>query len=54
MLTLTRRVGERIRIGNVTIRVDRIKTGSVRVSIDAPKDIEIVRTELEQPNDPAK
>ena len=48
MLILTRRFGESIRIGD-DIRVtifERAHTGSIRVGIDAPKNISILRAEL--------
>ena len=46
MLVLSRRAGESIQIGdNITITV--VKTGpNVRIGIDAPKDIVVLRKEL--------
>jgi carbon storage regulator len=46
MLTLTRKLSESILIGNVRITVTKIHGGKVRLGIDAPKDVAIVRTEL--------
>lgn len=50
MLTLTRKLDETIQalIGGVviTIIVTRIGRGNVRLSIDAPRDVEILRGEL--------
>lgn len=48
MLTITRRAGERIYIGDdIVIMVSAIKgTSSVRLSIDAPRNIRITRGEL--------
>lgn len=47
MLVLTRKVGEQIRIGdNVTITVVRIDEWKVRIGIDAPQEVKIVRAEL--------
>ena len=47
MLTLTRRVGERIAIGNdVEIEVVAIQGGRVRVGIRAPKELRVYRGEL--------
>jgi len=47
MLVVTRKVGERIVIGdNVTLTVVRIAGGLVRIGIDAPSDHVIVRKEL--------
>jgi carbon storage regulator len=47
MLVLTRKPGEAIRIGdNVLITINVIKGNQVRVGIDAPKDVPVVREEL--------
>lgn len=47
MLVLSRRRGERIRIGdNITVMVVEIRGGKVRVGIEAPEDIEVLRQEL--------
>jgi carbon storage regulator CsrA len=49
MLVLTRKTDQVVRIGNVRVmivRVDR-QTGQVRLGIDAPPEVEIVRGELE-------
>jgi carbon storage regulator len=47
MLVLSRKVGERIRIGdNVTITVVRITGGGVRLGIEAPSELPVVREEL--------
>jgi carbon storage regulator len=49
MLVLTRKVNERIRVGDdITITVVRLGPGSVRLGIDAPGHLSIVREELEQ------
>lgn len=47
MLALTRKVGERIVIGdNVVVTVVSIKGDSIRLAIEAPKDIKIYRGEI--------
>ncbi|AHF07807.1 carbon storage regulator CsrA [Desulfitobacterium metallireducens] len=47
MLALTRKVGERIVIGdNIVVTVVNIKGDSIRVSIEAPKEIKIYRGEI--------
>ena len=47
MLILTRRPGEEIQIGdNVKLTVLGMKGNQVRLGIDAPDDVEIVRCEL--------
>jgi len=47
MLILGRKEGERIHIGHsVTISIESIAKGMVKVGIDAPKDIVILRGEL--------
>ena len=46
-LVIGRRVGETIRIGkDVEIMVTRLLDGQVRLSIQAPREIEVVRGEL--------
>jgi carbon storage regulator CsrA len=47
MLVLTRKSQERILIGdNIKITILRVKGNSVRVGIDAPSDVRVVRGEL--------
>jgi len=47
MLALTRRVGERIVIGdNVVVTIVDIKGDSIRIAIDAPREIKIYRGEI--------
>ena len=53
MLVLSRKVDERIRVGDeVTITVVRISPGVVRIGIDAPPHLAIVRGELEESDAP--
>lgn len=52
MLVLTRKPREEIRIGNgITITILRVKGQQVRVGIEAPNDVRIVRGELELNDD---
>jgi carbon storage regulator len=47
MLALTRKVGERIVIGeNIVVTVVDVKGDSIRLAIDAPKEIKILRGEI--------
>ena len=47
MLVLSRKVGERIVIGDqISVSVVRIAPGAVRIGIEAPDDVPIVREEL--------
>lgn len=47
MLVLSRKIDESIVIGdNITIKIISIEKGIVKVGIDAPKDVSIVRKEL--------
>ncbi|MFN0199290.1 MAG: carbon storage regulator [Planctomycetaceae bacterium] len=47
MLVLSRKAGERILIGEqVTVTVVRVGPNTVRLGIDAPRDMNIVREEL--------
>ena len=55
MLILTRRTGERIRIGNdIEVVVRRVSGSRVTLAIEAPRDISILRGELEQYTDQEK
>ncbi len=56
MLVLSRKVGERILIGdNVTVTVVRIAPGVVRIGVEAPDNMTIVREELKnQPRSDAR
>lgn len=47
MLILTRKPGEKIRIGDdITIHVVDIGKGNVRIGVDAPKNVAIMRDEV--------
>lgn len=47
MLVLSRKVGEKILIGdNVSVTVVRVAQGVVRIGIDAPKDMAIIRDDI--------
>jgi carbon storage regulator CsrA len=47
MLVLTRKTQEKIQIGeNITITILRVKGQAVRVGIDAPRDVRVIRSEL--------
>jgi carbon storage regulator len=49
MLILTRRVGERLKIGdNVDVMVLGVKGNQVRMGIEAPKDVSVHREEVYQ------
>ena len=48
MLVLSRKAGERIHIGNnITIEVRRVAGNRVTLALDAPRDVRILRGELE-------
>ncbi|MCE5286513.1 MAG: carbon storage regulator CsrA [Pelosinus sp.] len=47
MLALTRRIGERIVIGNnIVVTVVDIKGDNIRLAIDAPREVKIYRGEI--------
>lgn len=49
MLVLSRKVGERILIGDqVTVTVVRIANGAVRIGIEAPPEMAVIREELKE------
>lgn len=54
MLVLSRKVGERIWIGdNISVTVVRITGGGVRIGIEAPSELPVVREELKSKIDEA-
>lgn len=47
MLVLTRKATEKIQIGeNIVLTILRVKGQAVRVGIEAPRDVRVLRTEL--------
>lgn len=51
MLVLTRKLGEKIRIGDsITLTVVEVDRGKVRIGIEAPKDVRVMRDELLNPD----
>ena len=58
MLVLTRKTGQEIVIGdNITITILQVKGRAVRVGIDAPTDVRVLRSELTdepQPHSPLR
>jgi carbon storage regulator CsrA len=49
MLVLSRKTGERIHIGNnIVIEVRRVAGNRVTLALDAPRDVRILRGELER------
>ncbi|MEQ1831377.1 MAG: carbon storage regulator, partial [Pirellula sp.] len=49
MLVLSRKEGERISIGNnITLIVSKVNGNRVTIGIEAPRDIKVVRGELQQ------
>ena len=50
MLVLSRKIGEQLLIGDsIVVTVVRIGPHDVRIGIEAPADVEIVRNELVEP-----
>jgi carbon storage regulator len=53
MLVLTRRVNERIVIGDdVTVTVLEVRGAQVRLGIEAPRDVKVFREEVLQRDEP--
>ncbi len=49
MLLLTRKVGEKLKIGeDVTVIVLGVKGGQIRIGVDAPRDVKVNREEVFQ------
>ncbi len=49
MLVLSRRVGERILIGDdISVTVVRVTGGGVRIGIEAPPEMPVIRQELKE------
>ncbi|MDX2418981.1 MAG: carbon storage regulator CsrA [Xanthomonadales bacterium] len=49
MLLLTRKVGEKLKIGDdVTVSVLGVKGGQIRIGIDAPRNVKVDREEVFQ------
>jgi len=46
MLVLSRKQGERIHIGGVMLTVLKLTGGQVRLGVDAPRDVVVLRGEL--------
>lgn len=47
MLVITREVGEWVQIGdNIRVMLTEVRGGSVKLGIDAPKEVRIVRAEV--------
>jgi carbon storage regulator len=50
MLVLSRKVGEKIFIGeNISVTIVRVSQGVVRIGVEAPEDLPIIREELKSP-----
>lgn len=55
MLVLSRKVGERILIGdNIAITIVRVAQGSVRIGVEAPDNLNVVREEVVVPTPPTE
>ena len=52
MLVLSRKERQRIRLGdNITVTIVRLTGDQVRLGIDAPRNIRVLRDELEPPDE---
>ena len=47
-LVLSRREGESVRVGDAIILIRKCSPSTTQISIDAPRDVLIIRTELEE------
>jgi|GEM_PF-144705 len=54
MLVLTRKASQQIQIGEgIVITILQVKGNTVRVGIEAPREVRVIRGELDQKNEPA-
>ena len=54
MLVLTRKASQQIQIGDgIVITILQVKGNTVRVGIEAPREVRVIRGELEQKNEPS-
>lgn len=54
MLVLSRKIGEAVLIGdNIVVYVSSMRDGKVRLGINAPKDVLVLRAELKKPTEQA-
>ena len=52
MLVLSRKVGQKILIGDrISVTVVRVGQGGVRIGVEAPEEMEVVREELKADDD---
>ncbi len=55
MLVLSRKIGERILIGDkISVTVVRISGGGVRIGIEAPPEMAVIREELAEEMNPER
>lgn len=55
MLVLTRKAAETIQIGdNIVIKVIRTGKGTVKIGVEAPNDVRVIRGELTSQEEPAR
>lgn len=53
MLVLTRKIDEQIKIGDdITITIIKLRNNQIRIGIDAPRDVRVLRGELEPKETP--
>lgn len=48
MLVLSRRKGQSITIGDITVTISQVKGDRVKIAIQAPKEVVVLRSELEK------
>lgn len=50
MLVLTRKVGQKLKLGkDIIVTIRKITNGQVRISIEAPREVKVLRGELVEP-----
>lgn len=49
MLVITRKAGQSVLIGDAKVTVTKLRNGSVRLGIEAPRSVRVVREEIKEP-----
>lgn len=48
MLCITRKSGQSVIIGDAKVTVTKLRSGSVRLAIEAPRNVRVIREEIKE------